>query len=177
MIGKLFEIVGDTIIPKPDCHIIAPIKRVLEEYPEDSNKILAFLHYMKSMRPDDNPYADTPLANREEKILQELQLDIDTSSDTIKDALQCVEEMYDTTFYRIYKGIKTMMDNIAQALMTTNIDFTAREGNAGNILKLMEKYENIRKSFKTAFRDFEEEQGGGRARGGAELADDEDDDY
>lgn len=177
MIGKLFEIVGNTIIPKPDCYIIEPIKKVIEEYPKEHLKIIAFLHYMKSLKPDDNPYADVPLDLREEKILQELKLDIDTQSDIIRDALQCVEEMYYTTFYGLYKGVKAIMDDIGRKLLTTSIDFTAKEGNAGNILKLMEKYEGIRKSFKVAYKDFEEEQTGSRARGGAELSEDEDYDY
>lgn len=177
MIGKLFEIVGDTIIPKADCHIIQPLKRIIDEYPEDYLKIIAFLHYMKSMRPDDNPYADVPLSEREEKILYDLKLDVDISADAIKDAMDCVETIYYTTFYGTYRGFKTMLDKIGAKLLTVDIDFNAKEGNAVAIKGFMKDYEDIRKSFKIAFRDFEEEQSGGRARGGAQLADDEDEDY
>jgi len=177
MIGKIFEISGGKIIPKQDCEIIEPIRILKEKYPKDYGKIIAFLHYMNSMNPSDNPYADVPLNIREEKILRELKLDIDTQAPEIQDALKCVEEMYYTTFYGVYKGMKIMLDNIGQSLANTEIDFTVKDGNASNIIRLMKDYEDIRKSFKVAFKDYEEEMSGVRVRGGIKLADDEDEDY
>lgn len=171
---KLFEIQGKTVIPKMDCYLMHPINDAIDKY---GTNIVAYLHYMKSMRPDDNPYADVPLKDRSDLIIFDLKLEINPEDPTIQSALQCVEEKYYTTFYGVYRGVKAMMDDIGKQLLTTTIDFTAREGNASNIIRLMEKYEQMRKSFKVAYRDFEEEQGSGRARGGAELADDEDEDY
>jgi len=176
-LGKIFEMVNGVIIPKEDCKIIVPIKNCLDKYYEKNPKIIAYLHYIKSMNKDDNPYADVPLERREEQIVYDLKLEIDTQDPIILDALQCVEGLYYSTFYGLYKGIKSMMDKIGKTLETEEIDFTAREGNAANILKLMEKYEALRKSFKSAYRDFEEEQGQLHVRGGGELAYDEDEDY
>lgn len=176
-LGKIFELVNGVIVPKEDCKIIMPIKNCLDKYYEKHPRILPYLHYMKSMNKDDNPYADVPMDKREDQILYDLKLDIDTSDPLIKEALQCVEELYYSTFYGLYKGIKAMMDKIGKSLETMEIDFTAREGNAANILKLMEKYEAMRKSFKQAYKDFEEEQGQIQVRGGGELAYDEDEDY
>lgn len=176
-IGKIFELQGGKIIPKEDCYIIAPLKRIIDDYPEEYTKIFAFLHYMKSMNKKDSPYADVPMEQREERILYDLQLRIDTSETPIQMALECVEEMYYTTFYGLYRGLKSMLDKIGAQLLTENIDFSAKEGNSANILRLMKDYEPLRKSFKQAYQDFDEEQGGSRARGGAELADDEDEDY
>ena len=173
-IGKIFEFQGKEIIPKADCYIIKPLSDIIDNYPP---KTIAYLHYMMSMRKEDNPYADVPIDQRSEQILYDLKLEINPEDPLIKTALVCVEEKYSTTFYRLYKGLKTMMDRIGDKLMTEDIDFSAKDGNAGNITRLMEKYESLTKSFKSAYRDFEEEQGGGRARGGAELADDENEDY
>lgn len=175
-IGKLFDIVGDKIIPKADCFIIIPLKTVIEKYGKDGGKVIAFLHYMKSMRTDDNPYADVPLENRPEQIMYDLKLEIDLQSQDIKNALQCVEEKYYSTFYGLYRGIKAQMDRISEKLLSVEIDF-GKDGNATNILRLMKDYESLRKSFKQAYRDFDEEAGGGRARGGGDLAEDEDHDY
>lgn len=173
-IGKIFEIQGKEVIPKADCYIIKPLCDVIENYPP---KTIAYLHYMMSMRKEDNPYADVPSDQRSEQILYDLKLEINPEDPMIKTALACVEEKYSTTFYTLYKGLKSMLDRIGQTLLTQEIDFSTREGNAGNITRFMEKYESLTKSFKAAYRDFEEEQGGGRARGGAELADDENEDY
>lgn len=144
-IGKLFDIQGDTIIPKQDCYLLHPIKDVIEGYPDSYQKIIAYLHYMNSMRTDDNPYADVPLEERSDQILYDLELEIDPEDVKIKKALQCVEEKYYTTFYGMYKGIKAMMDKIGMKLLTEDIDFSAKEGNAGNITRFMEKYEHLRK--------------------------------
>lgn len=175
-LGKIFELVAGTIIPKEHCLLMAPINRIIEDYPEDNLKIIAFLHYMCSMRPDDNPYADVPLDKRAEVILFNLKLNIDPEDDAIKDGLTCVKEIYYTTFYGIYKGFKAYLDKMGAQLEIENVDFS-KEGNATTIKGYMKDYEAMRKSFKVAFKDFEEEQGVDRARGGAELADDEEDDY
>src|SRR5688572_30214796 len=164
MIGKLFELVGETIIPKPDCFIIEPIKRVIDEYPKDYLKIIAFLHYMKSMSPDDSPYADVPVDKREESILHDLKLNIDPEDPTIKAALDCVEEKYSTPYYRAYRGFLAMFDKISEKMYTEELDFT-KEGNAATIKGYMKDYETIRKAFKIAFQDYKEEQGGDRGRG------------
>lgn len=175
-LGKIFDLVGDTIIPKEDCLLMHPIVAVKEEYPKDYLKIIAFLHYMESMDPSNNPYADVPLERRAEIILFNMKLNIDIDSDIIKDALACVREIYYTTFYGIYKGMKAYLDKMGAKLETEEVDFS-KDGNAATIKGYMKDYESMRKSFKVAFKDFQDEQGQGRARGGGELAEDEDDDY
>jgi hypothetical protein len=177
MIGKLFDInAGGIIIPKADCYIIQPIKAVIDAYPDKHLKIIAFLHYMNSMRKDDNPYADVDLNIRGEQIISDLKLEIDPENPIIKAALICVSEKYYTTFYGIYKGFKSMLDKIGAKLLTEEIDFS-KEGNSANVKSWMKDYEALRGSFKKAYSDFEEEQGGMKVRGGGELAQDEDDDY
>lgn len=175
-LGKIFELVGETIIPKEDCLLMHPIKAIKDKYPDDYLKIIAFLHYMKSMNPGDNPYADVPLIKRADTILFNLKLNIDPEEQTIKDALQCVEEIYYTTFYGLYRGFKSALDKIGASLLNTEINFEDK-GNAATIKGYMKDYESIRKSFKVAFKDFEEEHSDSRARGGATLADDENEDY
>lgn len=176
-LGKVFEMVNSVIIPKEDCKILVPIKECLDKYYDTHPKILPYLHYMKSMNKDDNPYADVPFNIREEQIIYDLKLDIDTKDPVIQSALQCVEEKYYTTFFGVYRGFKAMLDKIGQALLTEDIDFHAKEGNAAGIKGFMKDYEQLRRSFKEAYRDFEEEQGQLHVRGGGELAYDEDEDY
>lgn len=176
-LGKIFEMVNGAIIPKQDCEIIVPIKTCLDKYYKQHPKILPYLHYMESMNKDDNPYADVPLNSREDQIVYDLRLTIDTKDPVIQDALQCVRGLYYTTFYQLYRGIKATMDKIGKEMENLEVDFNSKDGNVANILRLMEKYEAMRKSFKQSYRDFEEEQGQLHVRGGGELAFDEDDDY
>lgn len=176
-LGKIFEMVNGVIVPKEDCKILVPIKNCLDKYYETQPKIIAYLHYMKSMNKDDNPYADVPLTIREEQIIYDLKLEIDTKDPIIQDALQCIEQKYYTTFFGVYRGFKAMLDKIGEKLLNEEIDFHAKEGNAAAIKGFMKDYEQLRRSFKEAYRDFEEEQGQLHVRGGGQLAFDEDEDY
>lgn len=176
-IGKLFDIQGGgTIVPKQDCYIIKPLKKVIDEFPEDHPKIFAWLHYMYSMRPDDNPYADVPLEQRSEQILFDLELDVDVDTPTIRAAMECVEEKYYTTLYGVYRGMKSMMDKIGFKLLESDINLE-KDGNSMAISRILKEYEVYRKGYKTAFRDYDEEQGDVKVRGGGQLAIDEEDDY
>lgn len=176
MTGKLFEIQSGKIIPKDDCWIIQPLKRIIDEYPDDYGKIFAYLHYMKSMKQSDNPYADVPIEERNETIMRDLHLYIDEESQIIKDGLECVEGIYATTFYRIYKGIKEYMDKVGTALQTITPDFNKKDGNADTVRAFIKDYQMLSNNYKKAYRDFDEEQGNLRVRGGQRLSYDEDDD-
>jgi hypothetical protein len=176
-IGKLFDLDGDKILPKADCYIIKPIKAVIDEYPDEYLLIIAYLHYMKSMRKDDNPYSDVPLDERSDQIVGDLGIKADVEDETIKQALQCVEEKYYTTFYGVYRGVKTILDKLGMKLMNEELDFSKKEGNSDSIKGWIKDYEQLRKSFKSAYKDFEEEQGDVKVRGGGDLAADEDHDY
>jgi hypothetical protein len=176
-LGKLFDMVGDVILPNEHCKIIMPIKNCLDKYFKQYPKILPFLHYMCSLNKEDNPYADVDLEMRQEQIIYDLHLgEIDFEDPIIRKALICVEEKYSTTFYKMYKGLKVMCDKIGDKLASTEIDLD-KDGNSTAILKLMGDYEKYRKSFKQAYKDFEEEQSQVNVRGGGKLAFDEDEDY
>lgn len=174
-IGKLFELHGKVIVPKDDCYVIAPIKAVIDKYPEDYLKLIAYLHYMSSMKPADNPYADVPIQDRSDIVISDLELDVDVEDPVIKRAIICIEDMYYTTFYGLYTGIKTAMDKIGKGLKTVEIDFSSKDGNIAGIIRLTKDYESLRNSFKAAYKDFDEEQGNVRVRGNSRLAIDESD--
>lgn len=172
--GKLFDIQGDTVIPKQDCYIIMPIKDAIDKY---GTIICAYLHYMKSMRPSDNPYADVPISERSDQLMFDLGITLEEDDPVISTALQCVEEKYYTTFYGVYRGMKSMLDKIGLKLLSEEPSFDKKEGNSDSIKGWIKDYESLRKSFKIAFKDFEEEEGDMKVRGGGALADDEDENY
>lgn len=174
-LGKLFEMSGKVIVPKDDCYIIQPIKQVFDKYPDEHLKLCAYLHYMNSMKPADNPYADVPLKDRSDIVVSNLGIEADVDDDLIIRALDCVRELYSTTFYTLYRGLKTTLDKIGKALETVEIDFNQKDGNSGNITRIAKEYEALSKSFKTAYKDYDEETGNVRVRGNSRLAIDESD--
>ena len=176
-LGKLFELNGKVIIPKEDCFIIKPIANMMDKFPKEKLQLIAYLHYMCSMTPADNPYADVPEVDREDQIVKDLELfKVNLDDPIIKKALVCVQEKYFTTFYGIYTGIKAAMDSFGKKLKVIDIDFNSKDGNANAIMAFAKNYEQLRNSFKTAYKDFDEETGNVRIRGGGKLSYDEDDD-
>lgn len=175
-IGKIFEFRNKQIIPKDVCYTIQPIKAVFDKFPDEHLKLCAYLHFMNSMRVEDNPYADVPLYQRSDQIVSDLQIDTDVEDDVIVRALSCVEDLYYTTFYGLYVGIKASMDKVGRALKTTDVDLNTRDGNVASILRIAKDYEALRNSFKSAYKDFDEETGNVRVRGNSKLAVDENDD-
>lgn len=179
--GKLYEIENISkknpiIKPKPECYIIKPLKTIIDTYPEDSGKIMAFLHFMNSYRPDDNPYADVPYDEREEDILRDLDLDIDTSNPIIKDALLCVQKKYETTFYILFTGIKEYLNKMGKKLKLLEPTMDGKDANSANVRMFIKEYSAMSINFKSAFRDFDEEAGNSRNKGGGRSAYDENED-
>lgn len=175
-IGKLFEFRGKQIIPKDDCWQMLPLRAAFEKWPDEIEKICYYLHAMNSYRIDDNPYGDVPIYERSDQIVSDLGIEADVQDGVMLRALSCVEDKYYTTFYGLYTGIKASMDKIGKGLKTTEIDFNSRDGNVANIIRLMKDYEAFRSSFKTAYRDFDEETGNVKVRGNSKMAIDENDD-
>jgi hypothetical protein len=177
MEGKIFEFVGKQIVPKDDCWHIAPLRAIIDEYPEDYPKVFYYLHCMKSMRKVDNPFADVPEAQRNEQIMRYIELYIDEESSLIVDALLCVEDIYATTFYRLYKGFKAYMDQAGDQLAILTPDFNKKDGNSDTVKAFIKDYKLLSNQYKEVYKDFDEEQGNLRVRGGQRLAyDDMEDD-
>jgi len=157
--GKLFEFQNGKIIPNEHCSVIKPLMRIKEEYPDDYLNIFLYLHYMCSLRPTDNPYCDVAIVEREEVVCRDIGLFIDTESYLVKDAMESVAKIYESTFYRIYKGIKNYMDQIGDILSTITPNFDAKDGNVNTVRAFIKDYQLMSDNYKKAFKDFEEEQG------------------
>ena len=76
--------------------------------------------------------------------------------------------LYETPDYRAYKGIKSMLDRLAKYMETTQIEH-GRDGNINALVNVAAKFEQIRHSYKGAFKDMKEEQES-TVRGNSNLA-------
>lgn len=140
----------------------------MDEYPDESARIYAYVFYMTCPNPDLNPFFDVPEADKEELILKEIDADFSTDDDLIVDAVKLCKKLYETPTYRAYAGIKSMLDRLAKYMETTEIEH-GRDGNITALVNAAAKFEAIRQSFKGTLRDLEEEQQS-QVRGGQDLA-------
>jgi hypothetical protein len=165
---RLFDIQNGKVIPSEHCYTLSTLKRIIEEYPQDYSRVYAYIFYMTCPNPDLNPFFDVPESEKEELILTEVEADFSTDDDAIVDAIKLCQKMYQTSTYRAYMGIKTMLDRLAKYMETTEIEH-GRDGNITALVNAAAKFEAIRQSFKGTLRDLEEEQQS-QVRGGQNLA-------
>jgi hypothetical protein len=76
--------------------------------------------------------------------------------------------MYETPTYRAYQGIKIALDNMAKFMATEQVT-SGRDGSATAILRIAERFDMVRQSFKGVYRDLQDEQQSS-VRGGQNLA-------
>lgn len=165
---KLFDIHNGAVVPSEHCYTLRGLKKIMEEYPEDYLNVYAYLFYMSCPNPDLNPFFDTPENEKEELILSQLKVDFSTEDDCIIEALELCKKLYETPTYRAYMGLKHMLDRLAKYMETTAIEH-GRDGNINSLVNAAAKFEQIRMSFKGAYKDLMEEQKS-QVRGGQQIA-------
>lgn len=168
MVVKLFDISNGKVIPTEHCYTLNFLKRIMDEYPDSYMSIYAYLFYMTCPNPDMNPFFNVPEIDKEDIIIEEVDLDVSTEDEIIQEALGKCKLLYETPTYRAYRGIKSMLDRLADYMETAQIEH-GRDGNINSLVNVAAKFESIRNSFKGAFNDMKEEQQSS-VRGGAGLA-------
>jgi hypothetical protein len=164
---KLFELRGDKVLATEHCYNIKQFKDVIDNYPDNYLKILAFVFYM-SCRSAENPYFNRPSEDLDLEILRDLGADFSVEDLLVIKALEKAKQLYETPTVRAYNGFATMLDKLALYLETQDIS-DGRDGNISAIVQAAKNFDNIRKSFKGVAKDLEEEQSS-RARGGSRLS-------
>jgi hypothetical protein len=165
---RLFDIQNGTVVPSEHCYVLRDLKMIIDEYPDDYQNVFAYLFYMTCPNPDMNPYFDTQEHEKEELILSQLNVNFSTEDDLIIEALKLCSKLYETPTFRAYMGIKSMLDRLGRYMETTPIEH-GRDGNINSMVNAAAKFEQIRISFKGAYKDLMEEQKS-QVRGGQQVA-------
>jgi hypothetical protein len=165
---KIFDLQNGVVVPTEHCYTLNFLKRIMDEYPDNYMTIYMYLFYMTCPNPDMNPFFDTPENEKEELIISQLNVDFSTEDDAILAALELCKKLYETPTYRAFMGIKHMLDRLAKYMETTTIEH-GRDGNINSLVNAAAKFEQIRISFKGAYKDLMEEQKS-QVRGGQHLA-------
>lgn len=165
---RLFDIQNGKVIPSEHCYTLTFLNKIIEKFPIDYLKIYTYLFYMTCPNPDMNPFFDVPEQDKEEMILKEIDAEFSTDEDEIVYALAQCKKMYETPTYRAYQGIKIALDNMATFMATEQVT-SGRDGSATAILRIAERFDVVRQSFKGVYRDLMEEQQSS-VRGGQNLA-------
>lgn len=141
---------------------------MMDFHPNDYMKMYLYIFYMTCPDPDLNPYFDVPEDDKEDLILHDIDADFSTDDDYVQTALERCKTLYQTPTYRAYEGIKKFMDKMAVSMANENITF-GRDGSSAALLRMAEKFDDVRQSFKGVYKDLVDEQKS-TVRGGQNLA-------
>jgi hypothetical protein len=157
MIVRLFDIQNNVVVPTEHCYTLSTLKKIMDSHPEDYLKVYQYIFYMTCPNPDLNPFFNVPEHEKEEIIMSEIDMDISTEDDFIIRGMNTCKKLYETPTYRTYVGIKSMLDRLAHYMETTEIQ-GGRDGNITALVNAAAKFDQIRQSFKGAYKDLAEEQ-------------------
>jgi hypothetical protein len=168
MIVKLFDIENGVVKPTEHCFVIKFLKDIMDEYPDEYLTIYAYLFYMTCPNNDINPFFNLPESEKEEIILEQINAEFSTEDSLILDAIKMCQKLYETPTSRAYNGIKIALDNMA-TFMATEKPTSGRDGSASALLRIAERFDVVRQSFKGVYNDLKDEQKS-HVRGGIGLS-------
>jgi hypothetical protein len=166
---RIFDIQNNKIIPSEHCYNLMDLKRIITMYPDNYMSVFSYIFYMTCPNPDLNPFFDAIETEKEELILSQLEnIDFSLEDPAILKAIELCKKLYETPTLRAYQGIKGALDKLADYMYNTPIT-DGRDGNINSVVNSAAKFENIRMSFRGAYKDLMEEQKS-QVRGNQSLA-------
>ena len=165
---KIFDIANGVVVPSEHCYTLKDLKAIMENFPDNHIDVYSYIFYMTCPNPELNPFFDVVEHEREELIMRQLNPTFTAEDAVIGRAIKLCQKLYETPTLRSYMGIKKMLDRLATYMETAPIE-SGRDGNITALVNTAAKFEDIRQSFKGAYKDLLEEQQS-TVRGGQNLA-------
>jgi hypothetical protein len=165
---RLFDLQNGVIVPTVHCHTLKFLKDVMDLFPEDYLKIYQYYYYMCCPDQLENPFFNFPESTKEETILREIDAEFSPEDDVIRHGLGMCMELYTTPTRNAFLGIKVMLENLSTYMRTATIT-SGRDGNITALVNTAAKFDQIRESYKGAFKDLQDEQKS-TVRGGQTMA-------
>jgi len=165
---KLFDIANGVVVPSEHCYTLKDLKAIMDNYPDNHVDVYAYIFYMTCPNPELNPFFDVVEHEKEDLVMRQLNPTFTAEDAVIIRAVKLCQKLYETPTLRSYMGIKKMLDRLAYYMETAPIE-AGRDGNIMALVNTAAKFEDIRQSFKGAYKDLMEEQQS-TVRGGQNLA-------
>ena len=154
---RLFDIQNNKIIPSEHCYTIETLKNIMDEYPEEYNNVYSYVYYMTCPSSENNPFFDCPETDKESIIRKEVGGTFDSDDESIQTAIKFCNKLYETPTSRAYYGIKKFLDKMGESLANEELTF-GRDGSSAALLRMAEKFDEVRQSFKGVYKDLQDEQ-------------------
>ena len=94
MLIKLFDIQNDKVVPTEHCYSLKFLKDIMEAFPETYLNVYQYLFYMTCPNPDLNPFFNLPEHEKEDMIVEEIQMEESSEDELIQMALIKCQKLY-----------------------------------------------------------------------------------
>lgn len=177
---KAFDIVGTDVTFKPEFLAVPEFKAIWDrDKSKNKNKAIQELSYIVFLCDSriENPYSSYPETTRKEILnIDFFDSETYTPDDLIKDGINKLSGMLDTTTTRLLKGAQVAADQLSEWFK--NIDFNKTDASgkliysASELARNLSAVGNIVKSLKQLEKQVRQEQlDDNTARGGSEIGD------
>lgn len=168
---QLFDVKNNVVVPTIHCYSIEVLQRIMSAYLTDDEylKVYQFLYYMTCPDPKNNPFFNHKEDEKEQFIYDKLGCAFSLEDDLIIEGLEVCTTLYTTPTKRAYLGIKSMLDRLADYMAKTPVTH-GRDGNITALVNAAAKFDQIRESYKGAYKDLEKEQESLTVHGKQKLA-------
>lgn len=156
MLIKLFDIENDKVVPTEHCYTLKFLKDIIDAYPKNYLKIFAYLQYMSSWNPDDNPYLAMKEEDREESVLEDIGCDFSTEDDLIQEALKKCQRMTELPSGRLWLRGKQMLDKVDKFLEMTELT-TGKDGSIKDVLATYKDFNRLNEEYNKGYKAFLED--------------------
>jgi hypothetical protein len=156
---RLFDVKNGVVAPTEHCYNIKVLKDIMDYYGYEDEylKVYSYLFYMYCPDEDMNPFANMHEMEKEKVILKQINAEFSVEDELITEAQDLVKKLFETPTSRAYEGIKSMLDRLGDYMRTTTITH-GRDGNITALVNAAAKFEQIRSSYKNAYKDLKDEQ-------------------
>ena len=105
MIVRLFDIQNSKVVITEHCYTLPFLKKIMDEYPDTHMQVYQYIFYMSCPNPDLNPFFNLPEHEKEDIIIEEIQLQESKARET---AVGKITAKYEQ-IRQSYKGAYTDM--------------------------------------------------------------------
>lgn len=164
---KIFEVENGRCLITDNAHFIPEIKAILDKYSTGAEPYLLYCHFMTSL---DSPYANLRDDEKSDTIIFDINQTVgafDPFEPLIPPAVDKLESLYETELMRYFKSLKISINKMGDYLRNEEIT-AGRDGNLGEIIRILKESGSTLKSFKDIEKQVEEEI---NLRGAQEMGD------
>lgn len=169
---KIFDVDDERLVLSENCFNLSKLKDIMDAFPDDYMRIYRYIDFMTNPF---GPFNNLPEDKKEEAIIDECGGKIPVENKCIVDAIEFIDQMYETPTKRFYLTNKILVDKLSAYAKDAEIQ-SGMHGNFKDLQAQIKSAKQMMEGLKATDSAYKEEIQEVLNRGNAYSGFDEDDD-